>query len=151
MRLLASTDLGVKILLYMAACSKERVTIAEMNQYFQVKPSAYKAPLKSLIDGEIISSTTGRGGGYALKRDPTKLMLGEVVAVLEGDLRLIPWLETEENGALLYPNSVYRFAIEHGKTALLKQLDHFAIAEIAADPYTQTALNITHLTKKGRS
>ena len=51
MRLLASTDLGVKILLYMAACSKERVTIAEMNQYFQVKPSAYKAPLKSLIDG----------------------------------------------------------------------------------------------------
>jgi len=152
MRLFASTDLGVRILVYMAASPRPRVTIAEMNECYNVKPAAYKGPLKTLITNDIVHSYTGRGGGYSLKRDPTKLTLGEVINLLEGDFNLVPWIEAaDETGVIQHPNSVYRFALIHAKAAFFKQLDHYSIAEIAADPYTQEALKIGHLSRLRRN
>ena len=136
----------------MAASSRPKVSIAEMNEIYKVKPAAYKGPLKRLIDNGIVTSYTGRGGGYSLRRDPAKLTLGEVIGLLEGDFNLVPWIEaTDETGAIEHPNSVYRFALIHAKAAFFKQLDHYSIAEIAADPFTQKALKISHLAKQSRS
>src|SRR5690606_16140878 len=92
MRLLASTDLGVKILVYMAASSEPQVTVAEMSKTYEVKVTSLKRPLKTLIDHNIVASTTGRAGGYMLRGDPTKLTLGEVIELLEIDLALVPWM-----------------------------------------------------------
>lgn len=148
MHLLSTTDLGVKALVYMAASKEKLVAIADMAETFQVKTTAFKRPLKTLNDNGIITSQTGRAGGYSLIRDPAELCLGEMIALLEQDLALIPWLEPDEHGRVQHPNSVYRFAVEHAKTAFFAHLDHYTIAVLAADPYTQAALNIQHLVKK---
>ena len=148
MHLLFTTDLGVRALIYMAASEEKLVTIADMAETFQVKATAFKRPFKILSDEGIIKSQTGRTGGYSLLRDPTELFLGEMIAMLEQDLALVPWLEPDENGVVKHPNSTYRFAIEHAKTTFVAHLDHYSIADLAADPYTRVALNIRPLIKK---
>ncbi|WP_085033711.1 RrF2 family transcriptional regulator [Ensifer aridi] len=149
MHLLFTTDLGVKALVYMAASQNRIVAVSDLAETFKAKPSAFKRPLKTLIDHEIISSFIGRSGGYLLQRDPSQISLGEAIAMLEQDFGLIPWMEPdEETGIVRHPNSIYRFAIQHAKTAFLTHLDQYTIADLAADPYTQAALNIQHLVKK---
>ena len=148
MHLLFTTDLGVKALVYMAASKEKLVSIADMAKTFDIKPTAFKRPLKTLNDNEIITSHAGRSGGYSLIRDPSTLSLGEMIAMLEQDLALVPWLEPDEHGVVQHPNSIYRFAIEHAKTAFFARLDHYTIADLAGDPFTQVALNIQHLVRK---
>lgn len=148
MHLLFTTDLGVKALVYMAASKEKLISIADMAETFEVKTTAFKRPLKTLNDNDIITSHTGRSGGYSLHRDPSTLSLGEIVAMLEQDFALVPWLEPDENGVVQHPNSIYRFAIEHAKTAFFAHLDNYTIADLAADPFTQVAFNIQHLVKK---
>ena len=148
MHLLFTTDLGVKALIYMAASKKKLVAVADMAETFAVKATAFKRPFRTLSDKGIIDSQTGRSGGYWLIRDPAELGLGEMIALLELDLALVPWLEPDENGVVRYPNSIYRFAIEHAKATFFAHLDHYSIADLAADPFTLAALNIQHLVKK---
>ena len=66
-------------------------------------------------------------------RDPSTLSLGEMIAMLEQDLALVPWLEPDEHGVVQHPNSIYRFAIEHAKTAFFARLDHYTIADLAGN------------------
>ncbi|THK33482.1 Rrf2 family transcriptional regulator [Ensifer sp. MPMI2T] len=140
MHLLFTTDLGVKALVYMAASQNRIVAVADLAETLKAKPTAFKRPLKTLIDHEIISSFIGRSGGYLLQRDP-QISLGETIAMLEQDLGLIPWMEPdEETGIVRHPNSIYGFAIEHAKTAFLTHLDQYTIADLAADPYTHSTL-----------
>jgi len=148
MHLLSTTDLGVKALIYMAASKGALVAIADMAETFNVKTTTFKRPLKTLNDNAIITSYIGRSGGYSLTQDPAELYLGEMIAMLEQDLALVPWLEPDKNGVVAHPNSIYRFAIEHAKTTFLGHLDQYTIADLAADPFTLAALNIQHLVKR---
>lgn len=150
MRLLASTDLGIKALVYMAAKDGAIVTFAELAGHFGVKPSAFRRPFRPLIDNGVVFSYAGRGGGYRLQKDPNQITLGEVIRLLEGDSALVAWMDPDAGGVVPNPNCSYRFAMERAKKAMLDQLDKFTVGALAANPETLAVLKIARATERSK-
>lgn len=142
MHLLSSTDVGLKALLFMAACPRRYVQQPEISDLFRINDYALKRPFRALVDGGIISLKMGRWGGYSLKRAPKTVTLEEVVKLLERDFHLIPAMKPNEGGFPLCPNSTYFFALDRAVKAFFYELSNFTIAELAGDPYTLKLLGI---------
>lgn len=149
MRLLASTDIGVNALIYMAAAlPREVVQASEIQDCFGVVQSALKRPFRILGDAGIITTRMGRTGGYSWLKDPSTVTLREVIELLEVDFELAPILALDEDQNVRHPKATLRFVYERSRLAFLKELDRFTFAEIAGDPYTLTALGLEHLKGK---
>ncbi len=142
MQLLFTTDLAIKALTYMAVNNKSVATFMELGKEFDVVPTAFKRPFRVLIDKGIVSSVQGRNGGLKLQRDPAKIYLGELIALLESDMHVVPLLKPNESGAPNHPDSVYRFTAVHATLAFLSKWDGVTIADLAADPHTRSAFGI---------
>ena len=54
--------------------------------------------VKELVKGGLINGTSGKGGGYCLKRKPDDYTLGEIIELMEGSLAPVACLE--ENAAV---------------------------------------------------
>lgn len=149
MRLLASTDIGVNALIYMAAAlPREVVQASEIQDSFGVVQSALKRPFRILGDAGIITTRMGRSGGYSWLRDPELVTLCDVIQLLEVDFEITPILALDDNQNVQHPKAILRFVYERSRMAFLKELERFTFAEIAGDPYTLAALGLEHLKGK---
>ncbi|NTA19887.1 RrF2 family transcriptional regulator [Agrobacterium tumefaciens] len=143
MRLLASTDVGVNALIYMAAAlPREVVQGAEIADCFGVVPSALKRPFRILGDAGIVTTKMGRAGGYSWLKEPASVSLREVIQLLETDFEIAPILALDESGNPRHPKATLGFIYERSRIAFLKELERFNFAEIAGDPFTLKALGI---------
>lgn len=142
MQLLYTTDLAIKALVYMAINDGSTVTFNELGKVFDVVPTSFKRPFRVLVDKGIVHSAQGRNGGLRLQWDPAKIHLGELIALLESDMYIVPLLKPNENGAPSHPDSVYRFTAVHSTLAFLSKWDGLTIAGLVADPHTRSAFGI---------
>ena len=85
MRFTTKTEYGLVCLIYMARHSSENpTTIKDM-----VKAERFSLPyiekiLQRLRAANIVVSHQGKGGGYALARQPSEITLKEIIEALEG-------------------------------------------------------------------
>lgn len=150
MRLLASTDVGVNALIYMAAAlPREVIQGAEIAECFGVVPSALKRPFRILGDAGIVTTKMGRTGGYSWVKEPSSISLREVIELLETDFEITPILALDQSGNPRNPKATLAFMYERSRGAFLKELERFNFAEIAGDPYTLKALGISDLYSSG--
>jgi len=82
-----SGEYGLRALLYMAAKGEgqEYVSIREMSEQLDISFHFLTKILQSLTQADMLRSYRGPGGGVAFKIPPEKILLGDVVRVLEGD------------------------------------------------------------------
>lgn len=82
-----SSEYGLRALLYMVAKGggQEYVSIREMSEQLDISFHFLTKILQSLTQTDMLSSYRGPGGGVAFKIPPEKILLGDVVRVLEGD------------------------------------------------------------------
>ncbi|SOC16930.1 RrF2 family transcriptional regulator [Rhodobacter maris] len=88
MRLTTFTDYALRLLIYTAARSGERVTIDEVAEWFAISRAHVKKVVLTLSRAGFLVSSKGRHGGFVLARAPEAINLADLVSVTEPDFGL---------------------------------------------------------------
>jgi len=80
------TDYGLLASIYLARHRGEKVSAREVAEFCHLPIPAISKVLKMLLEGGVITSFRGSGGGYSLENDPEAITLAKLIEVLEG-----PW------------------------------------------------------------
>jgi Rrf2 family protein len=82
---------GLKAMLHLAENEQEGASlIAEIAKKNNIPKKFLDAILLELKNAGLLHSKKGRGGGYALARPAQKIMIGDIVRILDGPLAPIP-------------------------------------------------------------
>ena len=85
------TKYALQALLYLAKeYKKGSVLISDMAKDEKIPQKFLEFILLNLKNNGILTSKRGKGGGYMLARAPEKIVLGQVIRVLEGPLAPVP-------------------------------------------------------------
>lgn len=84
LQLTKKTEYGLIALIHLADRDGQVVSAREIAAHYPVPKRLLAEVLKELCQHEIVHSTRGATGGYALARPAYAITLGEVVRVLEG-------------------------------------------------------------------
>lgn len=74
--------------------SGQPVLIADLARDGNIPKKFLEFILLSLRKGGLLQSRIGKGGGYSLAQPPTKITLGSIVRILEGDIAPVSCLST---------------------------------------------------------
>src|ERR1041385_119742 len=82
---------GIKAMLLLAEeADRGPMLISELAERQRLPKKFLEAILLELKRAGLLHSKKGKGGGYALGRNPTEITVGQVIRVLEGPLALTP-------------------------------------------------------------
>lgn len=85
------TKYGLKALAYLAI-QKDRqpVQIAEIAKHENISQKFLESILLSLRKTGLLGSKKGKGGGYYLIKEPSKVLMTDVMRILEGPIAMVP-------------------------------------------------------------
>lgn len=82
---------GLKAMVYLTRYGAEGpVLIADIAESESIPKKFLDAILLELKNRGFLSSKKGKGGGYTLAKSPEKIMVGDIVRVLDGPLAPVP-------------------------------------------------------------
>lgn len=81
-------DYAARALVLMARANKPTVSVAQMQEAVGVTRPFLRKTLQKLHRAGILQAVKGKGGGFALARNPEHIRLGDLVSVLQGPLQL---------------------------------------------------------------
>jgi Rrf2 family protein len=128
---------GLKALLVLAAeFEGGPMLISELADRERLPKKFLEAILLELKRHGLLHSKKGRGGGYYLTRDPSHVMVGEVIRILDGPLALIPCVSQTAyrkcDECLDERTCGIRFAMKEVRDATAQILDHTSLASLNA-------------------
>lgn len=94
-------DYAVRSMAYLAQFPERRVLIAEIAQEVAAPRSFLSKIMKQLVEGELVRSQTGPGGGYQLTRPASKISFRDILELVEGPWNLVPCQEQGHESCLL--------------------------------------------------
>lgn len=146
MQLNLSTDIALRTLIYLGQ-KKETATIAEVSDAFDIVKTHLMKVVMQLVAAGLVVSERGRNGGIRLARDASKIVVGDVVRLMENNLALLYCMKTDapEECCPLMPNCHLRTILFNARKAFLDTLDSNTLADLLPD----TKLNLK--LKKGVS
>ena len=90
MQLTRFTDLGLRVLMYLAVRRGEATTtVQQVGNFFQVSHNHLTKVVHRLAQVGWISTVQGRGGGISLALPEAQIRIGDVIASLEPTLEVI--------------------------------------------------------------
>lgn len=130
MRITRFSDMGLRVLIYLAGADKHRalVTVAEIAKQFDLPQNHLVKVVGHLARFGWIQALRGRKGGLLLKADPTTLRLGLVLRQLEGDAELV---DCEAQRCHLSKDCVLRGALAAGLRSFYEAMDRYVLADVS--------------------
>lgn len=133
MRLTAYTNYALRTLQLAALKEPDLVRIEEVVKIHGLKkPNIVKAVHELGREGYLVTQR-GRGGGFQLARPATKIRVGEIVRLTEGDLDIVECFNPETNTCPLIGVCRLSRAFQEATRAFMAVLDDLTIADIAAN------------------
>ena len=85
------TKYGLKALTFIARSESEApVQVGEIAKGEQIPQKFLESILLTLCKAGILSSKKGKHGGYYLRKEPSEILMTEVMRVLEGPIAMVP-------------------------------------------------------------
>ncbi|MFC2127826.1 RrF2 family transcriptional regulator [Bacteroidota bacterium] len=85
------TKYGIKALTFLARRDENcPVQISEISKAENISHKFLESILLTLRKAGVLGSKKGKGGGYYLRKEPTDVLMTEVIRVLEGPIAMIP-------------------------------------------------------------
>lgn len=81
-------DYAARALVLMARANKPTVAVAQMEEGTGVSRPFLRKTLQKLHKAGILQAVKGKGGGFALARNPENIRLSDLVNALQGPLKL---------------------------------------------------------------
>jgi len=130
MRLTRFSDIGLRVLIYLAHASEQQApaTVAEIAGQFDIPLNHLVKVVARLARVGWIHAMRGRNGGLLLRADATTLHVGTVLRELEGDAELV---DCEGQSCQLSQNCVLRSALAAGLRAFYTAMDQYTLADVA--------------------
>lgn len=129
MRLTRYSDIGLRVLIYLAQTGERRspVTVAEIGAQFDLPVNHLVKVVGQLARAGWVAATRGRNGGLRLAADAATLKIGVVLRELEGDVELV---DCEGTGCRLSNDCMLRSALKAGMRAFYDAMDQYTLAGI---------------------
>ena len=129
MRLTRFSDIGLRVLIYLARTGERRsaVTVAEIGAQFELPVNHLVKVVGQLARAGWVSATRGRNGGLRLAADPATLSIGVVLRELEGESELV---DCDGSGCRLAGDCMLRGALKAGMRAFYDAMDGYTLASI---------------------
>ncbi len=135
-RLTLHTDYALRILLQAAAVDGERLSISDVAQQHGISRNHVMKVINQLANLGLLHTVRGRGGGFALAREPENISLGEVVRRTE------PSLQPADCGScVLNRGCGLQPILNEAMDAFLVVLDNKSLA----DALTESRMDFTRL------
>lgn len=131
MRLTDYTDYTLRVLMFCAANPDRLVTIAELAEHHHLSKNHLMKIVNDLARQGVIETTRGRGGGMRLLKEPTQIVVGEIVRRTETDFRIVECFDEGTNACLLSPTCRLKRVFDAAMQAYFKVLDGVTLADIA--------------------
>ena len=73
-----------------------RIPLKDIAERQQISKKYLEIIAKELVEGKLVSGTSGKGGGYRLIRKPEEYTVGEILELMEGSLASVACLACAE-------------------------------------------------------
>jgi Rrf2 family nitric oxide-sensitive transcriptional repressor len=134
MRLTTFTDYSLRVLIYLAAQSQRRATIAEIAGAFGVSQHHLTKVVHFLGRKGWIETVRGKGGGIALAQPARAIGIGRVVRETEGALVAAACFGDGDGDCNIARVCRLRGVLGEAVAAFDGVLDRYTLADIAAAP-----------------
>lgn len=133
MKLTQYSDLGFRLMMYLAMYNNKIVTIQEVSSRFDISKNHLVKISHQLTKSGLIESVRGRNGGVRLALPPEKINLEMILRVTEDGFDLVECFDPEHNQCVISDvcklNSVFDDALE----AFFGELRKVSLADLAKD------------------
>jgi Rrf2 family nitric oxide-sensitive transcriptional repressor len=133
MRLLASTDFALRVLLVLGAEPGRIRSTEALAAVIGVPRNHVHKIVQDLAAMGLVRTQRGPRGGAALVRDPSGVSLGAVVRHLEADQALVECFRADGGACRLLPRCRLRGRLAAAREAFLASLDPATLADCLAD------------------
>ena len=140
MRLTAYTDYSLRLLMYAALKDPELVTIQEVADIYGISRNHLMKVVYELGQAGYIETVRGKNGGLRLAWRPQDIVLGEVVRRTEPDMAIVPCLDPVKAPCVITPACTLRRALHEARSAFLKVLDAYTLADLVENRSALTEL-----------
>ncbi|MFK7816033.1 MAG: Rrf2 family transcriptional regulator [Gammaproteobacteria bacterium] len=130
MRLTQFTDYSLRVLIYLALHPKERVTIDQLTNAYEVSRHHIRSVVHHLGKLGYIKSIQGKGGGMELALKPAELSIKEVVENTENDFYLVECFNPDGNSCPIEPLCVLKQALSEASKSFLQTLEDYTIEDL---------------------
>jgi Rrf2 family nitric oxide-sensitive transcriptional repressor len=101
MKLTQYSDLGLRLMMYLAHRYGESVTIREVSDRFGVSRNHMVKISHQLTNSGLIESTRGRNGGVSLARPPHSINVEQVLRATEDNFDLVECFNASQNHCVI--------------------------------------------------
>lgn len=85
------TKYGIKALTYIARSkNKQPVQVAVISENENISHKFLESILLSLKKAGVLGAKKGKGGGYYLLKQPSEIMMSDIIRTLEGPIAMVP-------------------------------------------------------------
>lgn len=141
MRLAASTDDGLRVLMRLAGARDEAVSTGRIAEEFAISQHHLAKVVRDLGRGGFVRSQRGRSGGLRLLRPAHAITLGQVVRHLERKFALVECFRADGGACVLKPRCRLRPQLAAAREAFIAELDRTKIEECAWPPASAEIIN----------
>ena len=129
MQLTQFSDIGLRLLMYLARAQREtpEITLAEVASQFAIPRNHLAKVAGKLVKSGWIEAIRGRSGGLRLAMNPSKIRLGQVLRVLEGHAEVI---DCEKLQCKLNKGCELKHALANAYDAFYSALDQHTLADV---------------------
>ncbi len=134
MQLRAYSDYALRVLMYTALRSPERVTVDEVADAFGISRNHLVKIVHGLGCSEYLDTHRGVGGGFTLSRPPEKIHLGDVVRWGEETETVIECTDKNSQPCRLFPACRLKGVLDEAAAAFISVLDGYSLADLLKRP-----------------
>jgi Rrf2 family nitric oxide-sensitive transcriptional repressor len=144
MKLTAYTNYALRMLMYAALNNNEVSSIQDVSKAYGISANHLKKAAAEMAEHGYLTPHQGRYGGYVLAKNPQDIVIGEVVRITEGDLKMVECFNPETNTCPLIEVCRLSRLFKKALRAFLDVLDEVTLADVVASPKElQSLLNIS--------
>lgn len=130
MRLTQYSDLGFRLMMYLAICKEKLATIQEVSDRFAISKNHLVKISHELTKQGLIESVRGRNGGVRLALPPEEINLEMVLRATEEDFDLVECFNSETNQCVISEVCRLNSILDEALEAFLAKLRKVSLADL---------------------
>ncbi len=131
MQLTHFSDYALRVLIYLAAHSPERVPLPRIAEAYGISRNHLVKTVQTLVAGDFVRSHRGRGGGLELARSAAEIRVGDVLRATEPTLALLSCFDKAGDDCVISPACRLKGVLQGAMASFMAELDAATIADVA--------------------
>ncbi|MCY4421200.1 MAG: Rrf2 family transcriptional regulator [Gammaproteobacteria bacterium] len=130
MRVTKFTDYALRVLIYLACTPRgELTTVSQLAAAYSISVHHVRVVVHKLGQAGYINSTQGKSGGIELARDPTEILIGEVIRDTEKDFFIVECFNPQGSCTIVKACKL-KSILGDALNAFIETLDQYTLADI---------------------